>query len=706
MRQMRKRGGFVVIAVLGLLALLTGVTWMEVRIAAMERAVSRNISDRVALRMRAQAGIEAAVAAVRAEELSRAASDPAAAWTRGLIAGAPEGVELRVVDANALVDANMGDLEEPSSPDNAPLARMIDSLARVVGAGGDLGARVVALRPRVGYACVDELRPVLGEAYEQLARFLTVHAWRDPSVVAPVPLAHRTSFGRWPLPRVGGPVFAALQLHPAKIRRAPRAPIDVNLAPREVLFAAVAGVSGVALDARLAGADRFGETPSIGRLVASRAVTDAQAREVVDRIVASRPFGTWEDFRTFLRGLATDGTIDAWQAAALLANAHPTLHLNECAPSAEVASAIDKTDLIASTTELCLRTMGRFDLISTASEGGRIETVEADVRLFDVRRVEVRSTLPVSADEDLDAHDLLRVAPSLRRDWRAEGAEADPDAIGPVLGPLVRDGLPGSLDAEGLFVEPLRTPTWRVRGRGFEECGRVSFWFRPMRDLSVDRERFCPLVVGLGEAAARLEFVPEEEEARDRWALRLGEATWRSAPGQPIPVAGRWHLLSVGWRDHGLAWDLWVDGAACVLLGGRGARAIAPCEELRIRPGNDPQAGDARRGGADGSMVLDDLRASSDPLTDHEAALRWATGRYERARTVIALCAGSRHAPPLIDVRGGSARTRVSVDANGDLVVDATAEPTPLLIAPVIDDVVLASRCDVGFLSVRCAPTR
>ena len=707
MRQMRKRGGFVVIAVLGLLALLTGVTWMQVRLAAVERAISHNAVDRVALRMRAEAGLEAAIAAVRAEELARAASDPAAAGTRGLIAGAPAGVELRIVDANALVDANLGDLEEPSSPDNAPLVRMIDSLARAGGvAGGDLGARVVAFRPRGGYACVDDLRPVLGEAFERLAPFLGVHAWRDASVVAPVPLAHRTSFGRWPLPRVGGPVFAPLQLHCACVRRAPRAPIDVNLAPRAVLFAALAGVSGVALDARLAGADRLGEAFSLGRLVASRPVTDAQAREVADHIAASRPFGTWEAFRAFLRGLAADGTIDALQAAALLANAHPTLHLNESAPPAEVASPIDKTDLVASTTELCLRTMGRFEVTSTAREGGLVEAVVADVRLFDARRVEVGSTLPLAIDTSHDAHDVLRVAPSLCRDWRAAGAEADPDAIGPVLGAPLREGLPGSLDPEGLFVEPLRTPTWRVRGRGFEECGHVSFWFRPLRDLAVDRERFCPLVVGLGEAAARLEFVPEEGEARDRWTLRVGETTWASAPGQPIPSAGRWHLLSLGWRDRGLAWDLRVDGTACALLGGRGARPLGACGELRIRPGNDQQAGIARRGGADGSMVLDDLCASSEPLTDREAAMRWAAGRYARTVTVIALGAAPRHAPPLVDVRGGGTRTRVSVAASGDLVVDAMAEPAPLLVAPVVDDVVLATASDVVFLSMRCGTTR
>ncbi len=127
------------------------------------------------------------------------------------------------------------------------------------------------------------------------------------------------------------------------------------------------------------------------------------------------PFGSWVQFDRFVDALVQGGLIAeprtsefsgpelriASQAAAdvLKANFNPNLHLNELNPDRILFTHVDKTDLLAASTEFCFSPMGVFDLESAGhvvqGSGGTFETtarreVHATVKLFDAVRLSVQ----------------------------------------------------------------------------------------------------------------------------------------------------------------------------------------------------------------------------------------------------------------------------------------------------------------------------
>jgi hypothetical protein len=226
-------------------------------------------------------------------------------------------------------------------------------------------------------------------------------------------------------------VWGLDSLNPRYIEIVARAPVNVNAAPREVLVALLTGLEGVFLVERRRGlkVDGPGACGSPGSAYgwAVRYTYDGQgdegdeagllyrtapipAEKVADEILAKRPFRGWTDFSRFCDGLALrDPRADYFwdwdehgrrvpasdaqlqlasraMADVLKANFNPNLHLNEINPDAAFFTRVDKTDLTASSTELCFGPMGVFEIEAVGRVNGAVARAEVVVKTFDALR--------------------------------------------------------------------------------------------------------------------------------------------------------------------------------------------------------------------------------------------------------------------------------------------------------------------------------
>ncbi len=401
---------------------------------------------------------------------------------------APHGdiYRLRVVDCNSLIHVNDG-------IENGREGYVSQNLKRILNNLGDLlrlpkiGDIIVDRRPVQGYVSRRDLEALIGrEAYDRVRHFVTTYAWVDRNLANPVPLSTETlaaypvkynqsigiqrygrQFGtdhqRINLPLRFAPdyaeptgvnhgVMAMDELNPQWIEVCGRAPVNVNLAPREVLTSLIVGLRGFFLvERRKHNIDRdmyaflnhrtYENTPAgilgdeYGYLYSTvpfvrpgETTTEGgiDASKVADEIVACRgrqkspncpsidyasvwyggPFRNWRQFNAFCDGLAAGGFLKddrpiyydydltsnrgspsgsdilvraahqnrfAGQALAdvLKANFNPNLTLNESNPDANLHLLVDKTDLLANSTEFCFTPMGLFEI---ESEGVVVET--------------------------------------------------------------------------------------------------------------------------------------------------------------------------------------------------------------------------------------------------------------------------------------------------------------------------------------------
>lgn len=186
---------------------------------------------------------------------------------------------VRVTDANSLIYLNDGLDGGKDGTTSKNLRRILNNLGDLLGTR-NLGDRLVDQRPAGGYFAKRELEPLLGAALAaKVQPFVTTRAWVDRSVANPVPLSREAlsaypikyneklgifrygrSFGtggveltNWPLrfaPDLADPrgvehvILAMDELNPQWIEMAQRAPININLAPKEILVSVIAGLRG------------------------------------------------------------------------------------------------------------------------------------------------------------------------------------------------------------------------------------------------------------------------------------------------------------------------------------------------------------------------------------------------------------------------------------------------------------------------------
>ncbi len=381
----------VLIFTLGMLTLLSLLAVVYLTVSAGEAAASMGFVDGVRARGLALSGLEYGIARLRRDAGTRWASDPAAPWRYGggplettpapsyrggvahghtystLLPGTylPQGDQavLKILDTGAQIHLN--------APMPA-LAMILDHLGRgiadhlreqslpAVDPIAGRGAQIVALRDaQGGLGAKESLLPLLGESdYRRVEDYLSVEAWIDPSVIAPT-----------------GGMFP--EGHPAHVLE-PRAPVNVNLAPKPVLAAVLAGLRG----------------PAGGAIPYAIAwqVAEAIDQHRTSLLPTQGPFKGWREFYDFVQSLTQPPSVlltPEW-AWVILANADPNYHSVRLNPERVIALPVDKTDLLTRTTEFCFREMGLYEITSLGRvffpgprEAASAKLV-AVVRVFDI----------------------------------------------------------------------------------------------------------------------------------------------------------------------------------------------------------------------------------------------------------------------------------------------------------------------------------
>lgn len=422
--------GHALLTVTALLGLLSLTATSFVTIATQERRTAQNHILQVRARMLAEAGIERAVSDLRSTATAtddlgssplqrrQAWSDPRDDYFYADLQAAPFGprpygsapaplaharrisyaAALAPFDASCSISGQLGGTFGPASDTfalkvidcaaqinvndhNAALARILDQLGAVTGVervgGLTLGAAIVGTRPRAGYASKDEvLARVFGGDADRFARireFITCHGWVDPGTV------------RWSA--------AAPRWTPE-----PRAPINVNTAPKEVLVAVLWGLAA-----------RVETTDGAGRpaVLAVGPIARDRAEAIADQLIANRPvartqspFNDWPRFSREILGRLRG--LSRLEMDLLRANFNPNSDLKKLNPdrlladpagdlAAGAADLLDKSDLTASSTEFCFGSMGYYEIeaLGRVAQGGRTlahATVVSVVKLFDVFR--------------------------------------------------------------------------------------------------------------------------------------------------------------------------------------------------------------------------------------------------------------------------------------------------------------------------------
>lgn len=310
--------------------------------------------------------------------------------SRGLSGRLPRAsYALKVEDESGKIDVNGGFLDEgdrdadgipdhrdadvrsvPDSNDtgrgwNFQLARILDLLGSraEVNLGAGLGQRILAARPAGGYASMAQLKDLLGLSGDP-SPWLTVVAWRDARVI------HPNGFATWNgFDYQGQPAGPTNQIkrdrRPLALEEAGRAPVNLNAASIPVLIALLQGVTGYCW-----------VDPSNGGLAAF-SISKPMATGLAQALVARRqnqPFRTWAEFSVWIDGLVPsviEGMSDypfyggnLCGADLVKANLDPNTRLNKNLPDHLLWRWIDKSDLVAWSTEGSLFPTGWFRLSS------------------------------------------------------------------------------------------------------------------------------------------------------------------------------------------------------------------------------------------------------------------------------------------------------------------------------------------------------
>ncbi len=345
----------------------------------------------------------------------------------GALAGAGGTYALKVFSGGIFV--NGGDPSLPALTGyNAVLRRILGTLAEALDrqdGANDIqpvdqvdGERLIDLRPNPsGWQSWDQVRDLaLGGSQaklDALRPYLALRAWTDPGVIAPNATAAMAAVAKrhhsWGEIKLEHTQVVAGSRAPGL---EPRAPVELSWARnrRPVLVALMAGLQTVALDESSAtqwdhestGAaemlnpidypdDRSPNDDLIGKL---RTVTLTNtwlaadpAQQAADAFLAcTGGLGTWQDFAAFCDTLFPDAAGDSAltlftkraRRDLLKANFNPNTDLNKFNPNPSRWKTVDKSDLLAYSTEFSLFPIQPRDLESL----GRVTDAQGHVLAF------------------------------------------------------------------------------------------------------------------------------------------------------------------------------------------------------------------------------------------------------------------------------------------------------------------------------------
>lgn len=321
----------------------------------------------------------------------------------------------KILDAQGQVDLNATNPNLPTILEN--LGNAISQVPAGFGVNTGLnpipvgrGTDIVNLRTTLGgrFASKDELllRDASGNfrlpwmtpaLFDALKDYVCVQCYRDTQVGLPNPSASFPAASYAPSAPSGGWIG--------------RAPMNINTAPWAVLVAWAEGVRGYQMKAVTnPNGNTLLDQYAVYQKVLTTAITRAQAYAIASSVIQhrqTRPFRTPDDVASFAInpyfGQAQAGNRDPWQgydlvhdpsvgvtedqAAALVADAVPSLTTNKFFQMGSTWSAVDKTDLSYYTTETCFSSMGYFEIEAL----GRVmlpgSVVRAEARVRTVARV-------------------------------------------------------------------------------------------------------------------------------------------------------------------------------------------------------------------------------------------------------------------------------------------------------------------------------
>lgn len=446
------RRGSAILIVLGILAVLAAVAVTALAFLRQEVSAGTFARDRDAAVRAARAGIRHAVAAARVYAADRAVSDPAdPIWAAGVAGslgatydGGADSYAARIFDAASRVYINGGATAEGH--------RLLANLAEIA-SGGDPAKGTQAADALAGKAwrTEDEVKAALagildGDPAANFLSWVSFAAWEDPKALKFADEAAYRDLATTIVDPAARPLhplptdFSSVadlragilpgRAAPADLRGdspyAPRAPVNVNLAPREVLQALLMnlracvfyrGIGDASTASLQAGFDDFPEVTT--------PVSRDLAKGIADEIVfqrAAAPFRDFPDFETFLAGLvAKPGLgLSAIDAEVILAALDPEPYLAKWNPDAPLARAVDKSDVISGTTEICFGPPGVFGI----EAAGTVRSASGEALAAAALREYVRAheTLRLSAQRDLKTGASFDKTAS----FPEAGAESDP----------------------------------------------------------------------------------------------------------------------------------------------------------------------------------------------------------------------------------------------------------------------------------------
>ncbi len=288
------------------------------------------------------------------------------------------------------------DCRDPDAGYNVTLTRMLGTLAEALdredGSNDGFpvdqtdGEKLVSLRPPGGWRSFDQIRDTaLAGSQAKLdafVPFLTLRAWDDKKVIRPnaaaalantplqawadIKLGYGTAGSRAPdFDRFGGEILG-------------RAPVDLAWARtrRPALLALLGGLRGLYLNEVIPNFATVGTLREVGLTLDWTATSD-DARRVADYLLsATSEIGTWSQWDALCDGVpasALSGVPYQQQAKRdlLKANFNPNSDLNKFNPDASLSRLVDKSDLLAYSTEFNLlpRSGGRLCAVGRLTDG-------------------------------------------------------------------------------------------------------------------------------------------------------------------------------------------------------------------------------------------------------------------------------------------------------------------------------------------------
>lgn len=322
----------------------------------------------------------------------------------GLVPGTykPQGdfYAVRVKDLSGKIYVNM--------EGNKHLRTILENLAEATGLPRTVGEKIFNNRP---YVIIDELESKAGLTKPQfniMKQFLTVYAWHNKKVVQPVPAKER--IGK---PELGQYIYAWEEMRPKQIdfpTGSGRAPVNINIATKEVLIALLQDLKGFYLNEGVYLKEMWnrysifyeiysysGGSGTLGVLEETPEIDQKLAGKIAESIIYNReiapaearfdwegPFTTWQQFNLFCNQVLWQGQgraphkgiLTAQQADVLKANFNPNSNINDFNPDFHRMFWVDKTDLTYHTTEFIFHSTGYFAIDSIGRVLGK-EIIEA-----------------------------------------------------------------------------------------------------------------------------------------------------------------------------------------------------------------------------------------------------------------------------------------------------------------------------------------